>query len=164
MDRQESKSLQLDDKIDLHRKGWRIQAILWVIIFLFILLAALGLFGDGILGRQTLGEKESAIWLEYDRFTRKHAPGKLEVHVVGSASSPAQLVIPANYLKNFQIEAITPSPNNVVTTAGGQVAYTFHAEGPLTVIFHMKPDAIGKVADTIRVNNQTFTLNHFIYP
>ncbi len=160
---QENKSLQLDDKIDFHRKGWRIQTILWVIIFLFILLAALGLFGDGILGRQTLGQKDSTIWLEYDRFTRKDAPGKLEVHLVGSASAPAQLIIPSGYLKNFQIETITPTPNSIASKEG-QVAYTFHADGPLTVIFHMKPDAIGKVEDNIRVNNQTFTLNHFIYP
>ena len=160
---EESKPLQMEDKIDLHRTGWRVQSILRTIIFLFILAAALGVFGDGILGRQILGEKNSNVWLEYDRFGRKDAPGKLELHLAGSEDSPAQLIIPSSYLKNFHIEAITPTPT-AIATRNNQVAYSFDATGALTVVFRMKPDAIGKVQGSILVNNQTFNLNHFIYP
>jgi hypothetical protein len=163
MEESKPDSLQIDDKIDLHRKGWRLQSILLIFLFLFILAAALGLFGDGVLGKQTLGEKNSGVWLEYDRFGRKDAPGKLEVHLAGSASSPAQLVIPSSYLENFHIEAITPAPNSIVTH-NNQVVYNFKANGPLTVVFRIKPDAIGKVQGSISANNQTFNLNHFIYP
>ena len=155
--------LQLEDKIDLHRKGWRVQSVFLTVIFLFILAAGLGLFGDGILGQKILGEKNSGLWLEYDRFGRNQAPGKMEVHVMGSGNSPVQLIIPSSYLKNFHIEAITPAPN-AIATHHDQVAYTFNAEGPFTVVFRMKPDAIGKVQGSILVNNKNFVLNHFIYP
>jgi hypothetical protein len=160
---EESKSLQLDDKIDLHRKGWRLQSILWILIALFVLAAGLGLFGGGVLSKQTIGEKKSGVWLEYDRFSRKHAASKLELHLLGAANTPSQIIIPSSYLNKFQIEAITPTPNTIATKNEG-IIYGFTAEGPFTVIFHLKPEAIGKVEGNMLLNHQAFHVSHFIYP
>ena len=157
------KSLQLDDRPDLHARGWRIQRITWIGLALFIAAGAAGVFGDGLLGRQTLGEKDSNLWLEYDRFARKDAPMQLEFHFTAEGQQTAVLQLPAGYLRHFQVESIVPAPGAVLTQ-NGQVVYQFPAKGPLTVLFHLKPSRMGSVRGTLLVNSRPFALNHLIYP
>ena len=62
--------LQIDEDMEFQRRSWIVQRIGWAIFALVILLAALGLFGDGILSDTKAGQEEGALWLEYPRFER----------------------------------------------------------------------------------------------
>jgi hypothetical protein len=156
-------SLDLDDQPDLHQKGWRVQRIIWVLLGLFIAAGALGVFGGGPLSKQTEGEKGPGWWLEYDRFARKDAPMQLELHLPAGDGDTAVLHLQSSYLRRFRIESITPAPH-AVRTQQERVTYYFPARGPLTVLFHFKPDKIGNARGTLRVNGHSFALHHFIYP
>ncbi len=157
------RSLQLDDRPDLHQRGWWIQRIIWVLLALFIAAGAVGIFGSGLLSKQTLGEKNANLWLEYDRFARKEAPMELEFHITAQGQDTIVLQLPAGYLRHFQVESISPAPG-VTLTHNGHVAYKFPAKGPITVLFNLKPSKMGSVQGSIMVNNRPFELNHFIYP
>ena len=45
--------LQIEEDIRLQEKGWRFQRWGWAFIFSMVILAALGLFGDGIISKRT---------------------------------------------------------------------------------------------------------------
>jgi len=50
--------------MEFQRRSWIVQRIGWAIFALVILLAALGLFGDGVLSDAQAGQKEGAVWLD----------------------------------------------------------------------------------------------------
>ncbi|MBD0294127.1 MAG: hypothetical protein ICV84_02845, partial [Flavisolibacter sp.] len=45
--------LEIDEDLDLHEKGWKLQRFGWFFIFALVILAALGVFGDGIASKTT---------------------------------------------------------------------------------------------------------------
>jgi len=62
--------LQINEDMEFQRRSWIVQRVGWLVFALVILLAALGLFGDGILSDAKAGQEEGALWLEYPRFKR----------------------------------------------------------------------------------------------
>jgi hypothetical protein len=60
--------LPVEDEISLHRKGWIVQRIGWVLMFGFLIAALLGLFGEGPLSSKKL--QAGNVSVQYERFGR----------------------------------------------------------------------------------------------
>src|SRR5688572_7914845 len=67
--------LQLEEELPMHERSWVIQRVGWVLIILFVLAAAAGLFGDGILSKKKSTSGNATA--EYERFARYESETKI---------------------------------------------------------------------------------------
>jgi len=152
--------LQLEEDLPLHKRGWKIQRAGFAFIFLIVVTAGAGMYGDGPVSRNTL--EVQSIHLEYERFFRKDADMKLLIRIPESAANSA-VSFPVSYLQNFAIRYVLPEASESETN-NGNVTYTFKGAGMKTIIFYLIPKNAGEVHGTITVDGQSFKISHFIYP
>lgn len=152
--------LTIEEHIELHRKGFVIQKVGLILIILTVLLAAIGVFGDGILSKKTLSAAGSTV--EYQRFYRFEAkmPIKLQTFAKQGRSTVS---FDSHYLNELKIESINPEPAGS-RIENNSVHFFFEGLGELNVTFYVIPQHVGSLQGTLRVNEQRFELHHFIYP
>jgi hypothetical protein len=153
--------LEIEEHLELHERGWRTQRVGWFIILALVVLAGLGIFGQGIASKRTVTREGTKV--EYERFFRHEAPMKLRVELSNTAGNQPVISFPGQYLKYFKIESIVPESKEV-KIEGGQVHYLFDATPPLQVVFYLIPQQIGNIEGTLQTNNHSIPLTHFIYP
>jgi hypothetical protein len=154
-------SLEIDEQINLHKKGWKAQAVGLAFMYILVLLAAVGLFGDGLLSKNKLTEQN--ITIESQRFYRYEARMELKIDVPDTDSDRTVISLPSHYLKDFEIESIVPEPESN-SISNDKVNYVFKGSGNLNVTFYLVPQKVGKLEGTLGVNEHAFLLNHFIFP
>jgi hypothetical protein len=153
--------MEIDESLDLQERGWVIQRIGWVLLYAFLIIAALGLFGEGVLSKKSINE--SAASIEYEKFFRYEGRMEIKVDVSRSTGNQTIVAFPNNYLKHFQIVSILPEPKEN-RVQGNKVNYIFEGTAPMNIVFYLVPKQVGQISGELTVNNDTFNLSHFIYP
>jgi hypothetical protein len=161
--------LEIKEDMNFQQKEWTVERFGWILMFLLILLALIGVFGVGPVSATTLGGEDGALWIEYERFGRFKSPATLRIHPSPEAIENGEVVfwVEAGYLKNFQIEYILPNPDSVEI---GQDQYIYHftvdPQGEPDVInFYMQTEAIGSLKGNIgHGQDLVMELSHFIFP
>ena len=153
--------LEIEEHIHLQKTGWVAQRIGLCIMLVFVLLALLGLFGDGILSKRTTVIKD--VTLEYERFYRHEGTMELKIEVAGNNTTGVDVAFPVDYLKHFEIRSILPEPKGNRIENGNE-HYHFDASGPTNITYYFVPREVGAIAGAIEVNDAIFSVNHFIYP
>lgn len=153
--------LEIHEDLDMQERGWKTQRIGWVVILALVVLAALGLFGDGWASKRTV--TQSGTTVEYERFYRQEAIMELKVDLAQAPAGQSVIAFPNRYLEKFNIESIVPEPREN-RVEGSQVAYLFEGTPPMKVVFRLTPQQAGSIDGAVRVNNLTIPLTHFIYP
>ena len=151
--------IPIDEALDLHKKGWVIQRVGWVLIFLFMLSALLGLFGEGPLSSKTVTADN--IKISYDRFGRFEHETVLKLE--SSGKDIGSVSLSEEYIRNFKVTKIVPEPGDPVVSAG-YINYTFPGQGNRHIIFYLDPTGYGNNKGNIKINNNTFLLAQTIYP
>lgn len=153
--------MEIDEQLDAHRRGWVAQRYGLVFIFSLIVLAAIGVFGDGV----TSSSRESAnsVTVESERFYRFEASMDIKISVSNSADGEVTVAFPNDYLQGFRIESIQPEPKEN-KNVDGEVRYIFQGSGNFDITFFLIPQQVGSIRGSVTVNENKFSLNHFIYP
>jgi len=153
-------TLQIKEEINQHIAGWKIQRMGWVFIFGIMLLALLGLFGEGILSNET--KKSGDITTQYDRFIRYDSETK--VLIVSNSAHMATVSLPQDYLKKLRSIRIIPEPDaNDMST--DYVNYNFKGSENKMIAIYLVPKAYGNIDATMLINGMDrIVLHHFIYP
>ena len=153
-------TLQIDESIPLHEKGWIVQRIGWVIIIAIVIAGILGIFGEGPMSEQR--PVSGNIKATYERFFRFEA--EMKIVVESNSDHISQISFPQQYLKNFKIVRFVPEPVNNIT-APGEVIYNFLPAQNRVVSVYLTPTSKGRIKGNMKVNGMnTFSLHHFIYP
>lgn len=151
--------LPIEDEISLHRKGWIVQRIGWVLMFAFLIAAISGLFGEGPFSRKKI--QAGSISVEYERFCRyEHG---MEIRLQSAGENISTVSIPQAYLKNFRVATIVPEPAKQVAIAGS-VQYQFEGPQNNIISFYLSPVNRKTVEGMFQVNNYPFTIKQTIYP
>jgi hypothetical protein len=153
------KTPPVEDDISLHRKGWIVQRIGWILMFGFLIAAILGLFGEGPLSQRKL--QAGNISIEYERFCRyEHG---MEMRLESGAENISTVSIPQEYLKSFRITDIVPEPEKQVAVAD-HIQYLFAGSQNNIITFYLSPVQRKTVEGIFQVNNNPFTIKQTIYP
>jgi hypothetical protein len=155
-----STSLEMEDEIDLHRKGWIIQRIGWFFLLAVFIAACIGVFGTGPVSNGKI-EIDGQV-VQYQKFARFGSPVKMTV-AARSKAGEIKIIIADSYLKNMKLEGIVPQPDEH-TLKGSMVEFIFSATDPFYINFYFKPETSGALETTIAVNDSRFLISHFIYP
>lgn len=161
-------TLQIDEDLEFQRRSWVVQRIGWAVFSLIILLAALGLFGDGILSDARAGQQGAGLWLEYPRFERFENEFQIKLHADEAAEAGGEIRVrlDQSYLDLVEIDSISPEPDSEIKDAEG-ITYVFKASAvpPFTAHFYMIPHKPGPLSGTFRLQNgETVRFSQFIYP
>lgn len=153
--------LQIEEHLSLQKTGWIVQRVGLCIMLVFVLLALLGLFGDGILSKRTIMIKN--VTLQYERFYRHEGSMELKIDVAENNTTEVDVAFPVEYMKNFEIRSILPEPK-ANRTEQGKVHYIFDARGNANIIYYLTPRQPGTITGAVEVNDAIFSINQFIYP
>ena len=153
-------TIEMDESLNLHKTGWTVQRIGWTFFFLIVILAMLGVFGNGILSHRKT--ETAGNMLEYERYGRFESSTNLHF-VAGSVNGQAVLYIPQLYLQDFELEHITPEPDRQMAV-NGDYAYFFQADAPVHILMRGMPKKRGAMEAVVRINNTQFTLSQYIFP
>ena len=151
--------LELDEELPLHKKSWVIQRVGWVLLLAFVAAAALGLFGDGVLGKQKSTSGNATA--EYDRFARYESETKI---LLKSPNEPiASLTLSQTYVEGMRIVRILPEPESSTGT-GDDIMYSFNGDNRLVTVY-VRPEDPGPIRGELAVNgNNPVNISHFVYP
>ena len=153
--------LEINEELELHEKGWKIQRLGWIFIFLIVALGLFGFFGDGLASKTTVTQNQAKI--QYDKFYRREARMEMKVDLLNNTNTPVDISFPNNYLKNFQLESILPEPASI-KVGNEQVHYLFDGQGSMNIVFYLIPKKTGNIPGFIRMNENDIPISHFIYP
>lgn len=133
-------TIEMDESLNLHITGWTVQRIGWTLFMLIVILALLGMFGNGILSHRKT--ETAGNMVEYERYGRFENSTSLHF-LANSENGQAVVYIPQRYLEDFELEHITPEPDKQ-GVINGHYAYTFLADGPVHILLRGMPKKTGR--------------------
>jgi hypothetical protein len=145
------------------------QRIGWAIMALLILSGLLGLFGRGPFSHAIVSDPSIPFSLEYERVGRYQSPLTLNVHLHAGAweDGKVRLWISRDYLRQVQIQGITPKPDHAELSRSGTI-YVFvlaHPNQAGDVIVHFEAQAIGPLSGMVGLTeSRSLAFTQWIYP
>lgn len=153
-------SLEMEEDIRLHEKGWIVQRIGWVFILTVMVAGAIGVFGSGFVSKET--PQAGSFKVKYDRYYRYETEMKIEIQ--SASEHISTLSFPQDYLKNFRLIRFIPDPLHN-HTENQEVVYNFPPSANRTVTLYVIAEDFGAINGNMKINGQNnIALNHFLYP
>lgn len=141
------------------KKQWVILRIFWVFMGFTVVVAALGLFGKGLLSNKTY--MTNGIQIEYSKYMRVQKGSEIIIHVKDLGKN-GSISFNNNYIRKVMIEQIIPTPVTEEIKAG-RIIYTFAAVQNGFITFYLKPMKKGPQKLEITFNGQTYRFDQYIY-
>lgn len=163
-----ARNLQINADLEYQEKAWRVERVAVVVGTLFLLAAALGLFGRGPLSEGEAGTRGGPLQLDYERFTRVGAQSDLTARIgpVGLPGTRIELAISGEYLEDMEVQQVLPDPDSV-EVGSERVTYTFAAaDAPEVreIKFRMQPREIGLHRAEVAVGDTRLEFSQLAYP
>lgn len=159
-------SLEIDQDLDLERRQWVIQRIVWFLILLVLIAGLLGAFGGGWLsgGSATAGP----LTVTYERLARERAPAGLQISIAPEAVANGEATIWINnaYLDVTTIQQMVPEPAEM-TSGEDRTFFRFliAGSGPGEITLQTEPSEPGGKTGQIGVlDGPEITFDQFVYP
>jgi hypothetical protein len=153
-------SLQIQEDIDLHIRGWIFQRIGWLLMLMILISSVLGLFGNGLFSEKLIIRNGSS--LTFEQFARRDNETEIEI-LVPHSSGKIQVALSPAFTEIFKVEHIAPEPREQMLKNGFTV-YEFAAEANAQLTFFLTTRKAGRIHSTVQVNDTEFELKQFIYP
>ncbi len=153
--------MELEDEIDLHKRGWVIQRVGWALLFLVFAASLFGLFGHGILSNKKFSKR--GVQIEYERFTRMESPSEFRITINNVAHRRLSVTLSCTYLEKMRITAIQPEPQSQVVSKKG-IEYTFNLPDGAVIQLFLEPQRPGNTIGDVEINGVTFNVSQYIYP
>lgn len=153
-------SLQINEALALHEKGWVVQRIGWVCVFAIVAAGALGVFGDGILSKGVL--QAGNIKIEYQKLYRYET--EMKICIKAPTEHISTVAFPQQYLSDFSKIEFIPKPQ-MNSTANGWIYYQFAPKDNHIVTVYVTPRVSGAINGAVAINQSGVQpLHHFIFP
>lgn len=154
-----------DENSRFQERTWKVERVGWGLMGAVILLALLGLWSGGPLANATASPPGGGYTLRYERFMRHLSPSQLVLEIAPRGQDPVEVTIGEGLWQALGIQRIHPPPQRSFATADG-IRFEFLATGTAgTIVFSLKPEAVGTVSGTFAVSGAgEVELWHLVYP
>jgi hypothetical protein len=156
----------IKEDMRFQRATWRVERIGWILLWLIMILALLGLFSEGPLSTTSVESPAGDLRVTYGRFQRSGAPAEVKLEASPKNGQEVVIRVSATMLDAFAIESISPRPQTERgVTHGVELVFPVAAGELLTVYMTVRPDGVGLVSSEIGIGpGRPAQLNQFIYP
>ena len=141
------------------QKEWRAFRVFWILMAFVLVAAALGLFGNGLISKQTY--TANSLHVAYDRFMRVEKEVQLHIRVQDLGDG-ATIGINNDYLKKVRIDQVVPQPA-AVTLRDNTLIYRFHPLRNGFITFYLRPQLMGSQRLEITVAGKKMRFQQYIY-
>lgn len=161
--------MEVNQDISHERLEWKIERVGWLVMAALLLAALVGLLGPGPLSSAVAGVKNSALWVEYNRFERYQAPTILLVHLGPQTTrdGTVRLWLRREYVENIELQHIDPEPESVEVTPD-RFIYTFKVSAldrSTAVRYHFEPEKFWRMAVSMGLESgPRLEFTQFYYP
>lgn len=159
--------LQIDADLAHQRREWRAEHIGWWLMALLLSGALLGLFGDGPVGKASVGEP-AGLMVEYDRLQRSSAPTEWRLHIDAGLvrDDTVRVRFDQVLIDDIQIDSIVPEPREVVAGTGWtEFVFDVAPGADARVNVQFRPNTFGRRSGRVAAQGASPVLvDQFIYP
>ena len=159
-------SLHVEEDLAYQQREWLVERVGWIVMLLLILVAAAGLFGNGVLSRASVSDGKQ-VRIEYERFAHYLTPTSFKVHMrTTSKDKDIQLRVNNDFLQGIKIEKVVPEPIRV-ETGDKWLSYHFpvNTPGEVAIKFDLTPEMVGKLSAVIATGSaEPLSFNQLVYP
>jgi hypothetical protein len=161
--------IDIDEDFKYQKREWRIEQVGWVLIWLLLIAAMLGVFGKGPLSDARIGDPTGAITVNYTRLERYRSPATIEVIVGPNQGQGGKFVLTLDrrFVDRIDIQRIDPEPDSVRSDSG-RIAYEFELEDPAQpahVFIDYEFEHFGLSQARLSLENgPELNLRQFVYP
>ena len=123
--------IDIDEDFKFQQREWLFQKVGWVVIWLLLVAALLGVFGKGPLSEAQVNDPTGVLTVNYTRLERYRSPTTMEVIVGPDQASGGKFAITLDrqFVDRIDIERIDPEPDSVKSEMS-RIAYEFELEDP----------------------------------
>lgn len=160
--------LDLDDEIEFQHRSWRFQRWGRLGVLLFVIAAAVGFFGGGLIGDQVARDPTNQLEVTHPRFARHDSAYDIRITIDRALVRDNRVAfrIDHSLLENLIVEGLLPEPDSVEQRDDG-VVFNFKsdASGALRIDGYFRTRGYGASRGKLDVvGGPTVELRHFIYP
>ena len=160
---------EIEQPISFQQREWAVQRAGWWLLSGFVLLAALGLFGDGPLSHAEESDADRTR-ITFERFIRVWAPARLTIdrRIAESPSKDGlQLRVSRSFVDTIRVERLTPEPT-AIDVGLDEVAFRFaaplEATATFSVVLDFQPQKGGRQTAVFRwADGAAVRVTQFVY-
>jgi hypothetical protein len=161
--------IDIDEDIVYQEREWKAQRVGWVIIWLLLLAALLGVFGKGVLSDAQAADPTQVLSVKYARFERYRSPTTIELVIGPTLTGAGKFAIALNreFVDRVSIDRIDPEPESVKSDSN-RLLYEFEVTAdnqPAHVYINYEYAQFGASEVQINLENgPALVLHQFVYP
>jgi hypothetical protein len=143
----------------IQKKEWMAFRVFWIVMAFVLVAAAFGLFGNGLISKQTY--TTSSVKIDYNKFMRVDKEVQLYIRIQDLGAGAA-IGINNDYLKKVRIEQVIPEPASVAVR-DNTLIYRFNSLRNGFITFYLTPQLMGSQELEITVAGKKMRFNQYIY-
>jgi hypothetical protein len=161
-------SLEVAEDLSYQEKEWTVERVGWILMAGLVLLALVGLFGDGPVS-SAIRRSQEGFQISYERFDRQMKSSQISLQLPAEAVQEGQIKfwIDRQYLEGVQIEDISPEPESV-EVSGERLVYTVQVTDvgqPVTVKLDVRLQKSGLVEGKAGLEGgDPVSFSQFVFP
>lgn len=125
---QKSREFPVQENMKWQKIEWRIENVGAVLLFLFVIAGACGLFSKGFLSNQQASAADGRLTVEYEHFGRRQSNMDMALRLRQLSGERYRVTISGEAMDNFQVQTLQPQPDE-----------TWSSENQLILIWHRRP-------------------------
>ncbi len=166
-DEYRSRSFPVNEEMRFQFFAWKAQTAGIALLFIFILLACLGLFSQGVLSDKTVQTADGRLTISYDRFARNTTDTRFVIHVNLAKDNVLRVNLGGDFLQNYTISSVQPPPESA-TIQNGVLTLTqpvVQKDSRYSLYITAKPEQMGYFSNSlVSQDNQALSFNQLVYP
>ena len=108
-----ARTLEIEEDLQFQRKEWFYQRFGVALLLVLVIAAAIGVTGmGGPMSHAEAGEREGPLFVEYERFVRRGAKARMQLHFRSDPPGFIQFWVSAPYLEDVIVDSVAPVPRD----------------------------------------------------
>lgn len=157
--------LPISEDMRLQERSWLAERIGGSLLALFIVLALLGVFSNGVLSAAKAERDTVALSVDYERFQRRSAQTHFAIQARKQTEDEIWLRLGRAFQDTYEIESVRPQPVRSNTASNGiNLFFDSYEQGDLNIVIRARPRRFGAVTVEIARLPGSLQIPVLIYP
>lgn len=161
-----SRSAPIQEDMRMQQRVWRFERVGWYVLVLLVLMALVGLFGDGLLSDAEVTSRDGRVKVEYQRLSRSGTTDQMVITIRGNPGQPVKMHIGGSLLREASIETLQPEPVSSLSQGRALLLELgTDKDGMATLYLTLRSESVGSLEGVVRVGSESAVrFSTFLFP